>query len=286
MKTLKDHLNQSLKDKTFAKEWRKISPLYDIALAIIESRTKLKMNKSQLAQKAGITRSELSRVENLSANPTISTLNKITNAMNLKLKISFEQFDILLCEHMSINQSQELEDLSQQVKVCQKCQLCKTAIQAVPGEGSPDADLMFIGEAPGAEEDKQGRPFVGRSGKLLDFMIGQIGYSRDNVFIGNIIKHRPPSNRDPLPSEIEACKPFITKQIDIIQPKLIVTLGRFAMNYFLPDAKISESRGQVFEIGKLKIYPVYHPAAGLRNPKMKTSLITDFLRIPQVLEKL
>lgn len=179
-----------------------------------------------------------------------------------------------------------LEIIANQVRICEKCRLCETATNGVPGEGNPDSDIIFIGEAPGANEDKLGRPFVGRAGMLLEFMLNQIGYKREDVWIGNIVKHRPPENRDPLPDEIEACKPYLTNQIEIISPKLVVTLGRFSMNYFLPDAKISQAHGQPYNLIKYHIYPVYHPAAGLRNPSMKTELIKDFLRIPEVLKEI
>lgn len=180
----------------------------------------------------------------------------------------------------------ELEKIAEETSTCQKCRLCKTAKQAVPGVGNPDADILFIGEAPGFYEDQQGEPFVGRAGKLLDFLLSQIGMSRQEVYIANIIKHRPPENRDPLPDEIESCKPFLTRQIEIIQPKVIATLGRFSMMYFLPDAKISNVHGQVVPLMKYAIYPLYHPAAALRNPKMKTALISDFLKLPEVVVSL
>jgi DNA polymerase len=179
-----------------------------------------------------------------------------------------------------------LEKISNQVKICEKCRLCKTATNGVPGEGNPHSELIFIGEAPGANEDQQGRPFVGRAGMLLEFMLNQIGYKREDVWIGNIVKHRPPDNRDPLPDEIEACKPYLVNQIDIISPKLIVTLGRFSMNYFLPDVKISQEHGKSHNLIKYHLYPVYHPAAGLRNPSMKNDLIKDFLKIPEILKEI
>jgi len=198
-----------------------------------------------------------------------------------------------------------LNQIAEEVKNCQKCELCKTATNAVPGVGNPDTKIMIIGEAPGATEDQQGLPFVGRAGKLLDFMLAQINIKRSEIWIGNIIKHRPPNNRDPLPNEIEACKPYLTRQIEIIKPKLIVTLGRFSMNYFLPEAKISLahgvmhtiSKGQIAvatsstqkssnEIGSYNLFPVYHPAAALRNPNMKITLLQDFLKIPAIINKI
>ncbi len=177
----------------------------------------------------------------------------------------------------------ELDALAEQIKICRKCRLCETATNAVPGHGNPNSEIIFVGEAPGANEDLTGLPFVGRAGKLLDFMLAQIKMKREDVWIGNIIKHRPPQNRDPLPDEIEACKPYLTKQIEIIKPKIVVTLGRFSMNYFLPESKISDVHGTIQKVGNLNIYPLYHPAAGLRNPKMKIALLADFLKIPDII---
>lgn len=176
-----------------------------------------------------------------------------------------------------------LKEIEEQIKRCEKCRLCETAKNGVPGEGNPDAEIVFIGEAPGANEDEQGRPFVGRAGQLLEFLLHQIKLERKDVWIGNIIKHRPPQNRDPLPDELEACQPYLTTQLNILKPKLIVTLGRFSMNYFLPDVKISQAHGQMYRAGEYNIYPVYHPAAALRNSSMKNTLILDFLEIPNVL---
>lgn len=177
-----------------------------------------------------------------------------------------------------------LQELEEQIKKCRKCRLCETAKNAVPGEGNYDAEIVFIGEAPGATEDEQGRPFVGRAGQLLEFLLHQIKMNREDVWIGNIIKHRPPQNRDPLPDEIEACQPYLTTQLNILKPKLIVTLGRYSMNYFLPDVKITKAHGQLYRTGTYNIYPVYHPAAALRNSEMKNTLILDFLEIPNVLQ--
>ncbi len=151
------------------------------------------------------------------------------------------------------------------------------------GEGDLGAAVMFVGEAPGFHEDQQGRPFVGRAGKLLDELIRGIGWKREQVYITNIVKRRPPENRDPLPDEIEAYQPYLTRQIGIIAPKLIVTLGRFSMNYFLPDAKITRDHGRVLTIDGTLVYPVYHPAAALRSTAMLETLRADFGRIPRVL---
>ncbi len=150
------------------------------------------------------------------------------------------------------------------------------------GEGNSDCGVMFVGEAPGFHEDRLGRPFVGRGGRLLDEMIKSVGWKREEVYITNIVKRRPPENRDPLPEEIEAYKPYLTRQIEIINPKAIVCLGRFAMNYFLPDAKITRDHGRVFKIGERIIFPVYHPAAALRSTEMMNTLREDFKKLPKV----
>jgi uracil-DNA glycosylase len=151
------------------------------------------------------------------------------------------------------------------------------------GEGSADCAVMFVGEAPGFHEDQLKRPFVGRAGQLLDGLINEIGWKRPDVYITNIVKCRPPENRDPLPEEIEAYKPYLTRQIEIIGPKVIVALGRFAMNYFLPDAKISRDHGRVFMVDGRTIFPIYHPAAALRSTEMLNTLREDFKKLPKVL---
>ena len=185
----------------------------------------------------------------------------------------------------SENKRDMLERLSLEIKSCQKCGLCKTATQAVPGDGYYDADIMFIGEAPGFYEDQKGIPFVGRAGKLLDFLLHQINLERKDIYITNIVKHRPPDNRDPTEVEILACQPFLKRQIEIIQPKVIATLGRYAMNYFLPNAKISTSHGVEVIMPNFVLYPLYHPAAALRNGTVKKALILDFLRLPEIVDK-
>lgn len=177
-----------------------------------------------------------------------------------------------------------LKQVKENVRQCKKCRLYKEAKNAVPGEGNINSSIVFIGEAPGANEDKTGRPFVGRAGKLLEELLNEIGYKREDVWIGNIIKHRPPRNRDPLTDEIEACQPYLRLQLEAMDPDLVVTLGRFAMNYFYKDGKISQDRGQLKLINGRYIYPVYHPAAGLRNPGFKEALVNDFKKIPRVLE--
>lgn len=182
------------------------------------------------------------------------------------------------------NKKEQLEILAEEIKICRKCRLCQNAKNAVPGDGNPNSEIVFIGEAPGFYEDQQGIPFVGRAGKLLEFMLGQIGLKREEVWIGNVVKHRPPENRDPMPDEIEACKPYLTKQLEIISPKVVITLGRYAMNYFLPHATISTAHGRPFPLANYILFPLYHPAAGLRNGAVKAELIKDFLKIPEIVK--
>lgn len=169
------------------------------------------------------------------------------------------------------------------------------ATQLVPGEGNPNADVLFVGEAPGGEEDRQGRPFVGAAGKFLTELIESIGWKREDVYIANLIKHRPPGNRDPLPMEIEAYTPWLDKQLDIIKPKLIVTLGRYSMAYFLGDPTFTKtSAGKGLSITKIHgqpkrrsgrvIMPMYHPAAALYRGDLRPVLKADFQKIPKVLE--
>ncbi len=153
------------------------------------------------------------------------------------------------------------------------------------GEGDPDCAVMFIGEAPGHNEDIQKRPFVGRGGQLLRENIRAIGWKEEDVYITNIVKRRPPENRDPLPEEIEAYKPYLARQIEIINPKIIATLGRFSMNYFLPTAKITRDQGKVFRGSARLILPMFHPAAALRNPEVMKQFRETFKKLPAVVKK-
>lgn len=148
------------------------------------------------------------------------------------------------------------------------------------GEGDPAARVMFVGEAPGKNEDIEGRPFVGRSGKLLDLMLEGIGWKRESVYITNIVKRRPPDNRDPLPKEIAAYEPYLTRQISIIDPQVIVPLGRFAMGYFLREAKISRDQGHAFPWKGRLVYPIFHPAAAMRSPKRMAEFRASFAGLP------
>ncbi len=177
-----------------------------------------------------------------------------------------------------------LDQIEKEIKACKKCRLCEMALNAVPGEGNADSKIVFIGEAPGAQEDQTGRPFVGRAGKLLEAMLNKIGYAREDVWIGNVVKHRPPQNRDPQPDEILLCDPYLTKQLSVIRPLLVVTLGRFAMSYFYKDGKITQDHGRLIRLTNYNVYPVYHPAAALRKKDFAKELLKDFMRIPEVLK--
>ncbi len=177
-----------------------------------------------------------------------------------------------------------LEELYEKVKECRKCPLYQTATQGVPGEGSPGAEIVFVGEGPGKDEDEQGRPFVGAAGKFLTELIESIGYKREDVYIANVIKHRPPGNRDPLPDELGACTSWLDAQLDIIKPKLIVTLGRHSMAYFLGDSlSISKIHGQPKRRGGKVVMPMYHPAAALYRGDLRPVLKADFAKISKVL---
>lgn len=180
----------------------------------------------------------------------------------------------------------ELTELYEEIAECQRCELAKSRAKVVPGEGPEDADIMFIGEAPGFHEDQQGRPFVGAAGSFLEELLAGIGLKREDVYICNVIKCRPPGNRDPLTSEIEACKPFLDRQIKLIKPKLIATLGRFAMSRFFPNAKITRIHGHPRKIEGIIYYPMYHPAAALHQPRWRSVVEEDFHRIPELLEKI
>jgi len=168
--------------------------------------------------------------------------------------------------------------------------LAETATNLVMGDGNTNANIVFIGEAPGKNEDEQGLPFVGAAGKFLNEMLAAAGMDRSDVYITNIVKYRPPDNRDPLPEEKKAFWPYLLKQLQVIEPKVVITLGRHSMEYFLPDMKISQIHGQPKRIQfgdhKLVIVPLYHPAAALYNGSMRQTLIDDFLLVPKVIEKL
>lgn len=181
-----------------------------------------------------------------------------------------------------------LRDLKKRMDENKTLPLRNGATQLVFGEGNPDADIYFLGEAPGYFEDKQGRPFVGLAGKLLDQLIESIGYKRADVYISNVVRFRPPGNRDPEPDEIAAFAPYVDEEIRIIDPKIIVTLGRFSMGKFLPDARISGVHGKVFNVDfkdrKTMVIPMYHPAAALRSTQVMDAIKEDFQKIRDLLE--
>ena len=171
------------------------------------------------------------------------------------------------------------------------CELRKTATQPVPGDGSATAELVFIGEAPGKSEDLEGRPFIGAAGKFLAEMLASIGLKREDIYITNIVKYRPPNNRDPLPEEKEACAPWLYEELNLIKPKLIIFLGRHSMNNFFPELKISEVHGKLihkkFKHIKTEYFlPLYHPASALYNGGMRETLMEDFSLIPKILKKI
>ena len=176
-----------------------------------------------------------------------------------------------------------LTELHEEVANCQDCVLAQGRKNSVPGEGPENAEIVFIGEGPGFHEDQQGRPFVGAAGNLLEELLESIGLRREDVYICNVIKCRPPGNRDPSPEEIEACKKFLDRQVEIISPRMIVTLGRISMERYFPGAKISQIHGQPRKIGGIIHYPMYHPAAALHQPKWRQVVKDDMSRIPQLL---
>jgi DNA polymerase len=176
-----------------------------------------------------------------------------------------------------------LEEIADLVRRCTGCALWRERTNAVPGEGPADAELMFIGEGPGFHEDRLGRPFVGQAGQFLEGLLSSIGTSRERVFIANMLKCRPPQNRDPLPAEIVACSQYLDRQIELVNPKLIITLGRFSMTRFFPGESISRVRGKVREKDGRFIYPVMHPAAALRRQELRATIIEDFKAIPDIL---
>lgn len=186
---------------------------------------------------------------------------------------------------MSVDRAARLAEIAEQVKACTKCRLHEKAKNGVPGSGNNNAEILFIGEGPGENEDRQGLPFVGRSGQYLDYLLNLIGLKRDQVFITNVVKHRPPENRDPLPDEIEACREYLEHQIAILDPLLIVTLGRFSMARYFPNGKITALHGKPKYVDNRAFYPLFHPAAALRNPALRFDMEADVKRIPEILEE-
>ena len=182
-----------------------------------------------------------------------------------------------------MNPDQALIKIAEDVSSCNKCELNHSRKKGVPGEGPSNAEIMFIGEGPGFHENMQGRPFVGAAGDLLVELLDSIGMKREDVFITNVVKCRPPGNRDPAPEELKACKPYLDQQIQIINPSVIVTLGRFSMARFIPQAKISEIHGQPIRVKGMLVMPFYHPAAALHRPSLRSVVEEDFAKLPALI---
>ena len=176
-----------------------------------------------------------------------------------------------------------LDEVATLVRSCGRCELCRGRTNAVPGHGNAQTEIMFIGEAPGQHEDRQGLPFVGASGQFLNQLLASIELSRDDVFITNVVKCRPPGNRDPLPDEIAACGSYLDTQIDAINPLMIVTLGRFSMSKWFPNERISRIHGQARTFGQRVVVPMYHPAAALHQASLRATIEADFERLPRIL---
>ncbi len=185
-----------------------------------------------------------------------------------------------------MNSEQILSQIANEVSTCTKCMLHHSRKNAVPGEGPAHAEIMLIGEGPGFHENEQGRPFVGAAGKFLEELLASIELSRTDVFICNVVKCRPPGNRDPLPEELSACSDYLERQIRAINPKIILTLGRFSMANFLPSAKISEIHGQPHKVNQRLVVPMYHPAAALHQRSLKPIIEADFSRLPELIAKI
>ena len=178
-----------------------------------------------------------------------------------------------------------LAQVTQEVSVCTRCELHRTRKNAVSGEGPANAEIMLIGEGPGFHENEQGRPFVGAAGQFLDELLAQARLKREDVWIGNVVKCRPPGNRDPQPEELISCDEYLERQIRAINPKIIITLGRFSMGKFIPSVKISTAHGQMRKVGSRFIIPMYHPAAALHQPKWRPQIVADFAKLPRQLEQ-
>ena len=179
-----------------------------------------------------------------------------------------------------------INELYKEIAVCRRCDLFKNATKAVPGEGPENAEIMFIGEAPGWNEDQQGRPFVGAAGKFLDQLFASIGIKREQVYITNVVKHRPPENRDPLPGEISACSIWLDRQLKLLHPRMIVTLGRHSMARFFPGKTISKIHGTAEKRDGIIYFAMYHPAAALHQQSLKSAIEKDMLKIPELLAQI
>ncbi|MHB8958971.1 MAG: uracil-DNA glycosylase family protein [Candidatus Limnocylindrales bacterium] len=184
-----------------------------------------------------------------------------------------------------------LEQIANEVRACTACRLHEVRTRAVPGEGDPDTEVVFVGEGPGFNEDREGRPFVGRAGGLLVRLLGSIGWQRDDVFITNVVKCRPPDNRDPEPDEIAACAPFLRRQLEALDPAVVVTLGRYSMGTFMPGARIGQVHGTTTPADPATgardalVFAMYHPAAALRTPALERDSLDDIARVPAVLQR-
>jgi uracil-DNA glycosylase family 4 len=176
-----------------------------------------------------------------------------------------------------------LDELCKQIETCRDCELSGSRTRAVPGDGPENANVMFIGEAPGWHEDQQGLPFVGPAGQFLDELLASVKLKRNQVYIANVIKCRPPGNRDPLPGEIQTCKKWLDRQIELIRPKIIVTLGRYSMARYFPNESIGKIHGKARKSDGILYYPMYHPAAALHQGSLRKVIETDMLKIPQLL---
>ena len=179
--------------------------------------------------------------------------------------------------------AQVLAEVAAEVSGCPKCELCRTRTHAVPGEGPADARILLIGEGPGWHEDQQARPFVGNSGKFLTELLAKAGLERKDVFITNVVKCRPPGNRDPMPDEIAACSEYLDRQIAAIDPDVVVTLGRFSMARWFPGERISRIHGQPKQVGRRLVVPMYHPAAALHQGALRGAIEEDFAKLPKFL---
>ncbi|MDY6845664.1 MAG: uracil-DNA glycosylase, partial [Chloroflexota bacterium] len=178
-----------------------------------------------------------------------------------------------------------LKEIAEQTSVCTRCKLHHSRRNAVPGAGNPNSPFMFIGEGPGFYENEQGMPFVGAAGVFLDELLTEADLKREDVFITNVVKCRPPGNRDPLPEELEACKPYLERQIAAINPEVIVTLGRFSMGHFINNSRISSVHGRPFWSHGRMVVPMYHPAAALHQPSLRSLIVTDFQKLPGLMKE-
>lgn len=205
--------------------------------------------------------------------------HKESGDINIMNKQHVPKENVINCSGMSF------EQMRNEVSNCKRCKLCESRTNSVFGEGNPNAELMFIGEGPGRDEDEQGRPFVGKSGQLLTKMIIAMGYQREDVYIANIVKCRPPNNRNPLPDEAEMCLPFLLKQIEIIKPKVIVLLGAVPLKYLLNKTGITRLHGEWFDFNGIKTIASFHPAFLLRDPRQKKPAWEDLQKAMKVLGK-